>query len=156
MHDFKQSLAKGEEAEKLVLHWLEKHRQVRPATREEQRQGIDLLVTTAVEVKLDTRWQETGNAFIETVSVDTSGKAGWAETSQADVLLYILYPEEVLQIGLSRLRAVLDRWKARYRQARASNAGYDTLGLIVPVEELRKVADKITPYQRLVSETRTE
>jgi len=30
----------------------------------------------------------TGNAFIETIPVDMSEKAGWAFTSQADMLLY--------------------------------------------------------------------
>jgi hypothetical protein len=57
--------------------------EVRPATPQEQRRGIDRIFThrqtgqrLAVEYKTDYKAARTGNAFIGSISVDTAGKAG--------------------------------------------------------------------------------
>lgn len=122
--------------------------EIRPASMEEQRKGIDRLFVSkrtgaidAVEYKADRLAGKTGNAFIETVSVDATGKPGWAVASQARYLVYLVTePETIYFIAMRRVRAALPRWRAQYAEARAQNDGYQTVGLLVPLHELERIA----------------
>ena len=94
-YNFDVQLAQGESGEARLDRFFSTWFQIQPATPEEQRQGIDRWFsdrrrprTLAVEYKTDHTAARTGNAFIETISVDSEQKAGWAFTSQADLLLY--------------------------------------------------------------------
>lgn len=119
---------------------------VSPATGEEQRQGIDrhFSLPLTVEYKTDATAVRTHNAFIETVSVDTAGKRGWAYTSEADVLVYYIPGDELLYIvRFSRLRARLPHWLDLFPSRRIPNRGYHTVGLLVPLEELEECADVV-------------
>lgn len=122
--------------------------EIRPASMEEQRKGIDRLFVSkrtgaidTVEYKADRLAGKTGNAFIETVSVDATGKPGWAVASQARYLVYLVTdPETIYFIAMRRVLAALPRWRAAYPEARAQNEGYQTVGLLVPLAELEKIA----------------
>jgi len=122
---------------------------VKQATRDQQRQGIDRLLTnsrtgliTPVEYKGDFRASETGNAFIETVSVDTAGKRGWAYTSGALYLIYCLPLDDLIYvISMATLRENLSRWAQAYKAVPATNQGYTTYGILVPLHELEYLSD---------------
>lgn len=121
---------------------------IAPATRDEQRAGIDRTFvhrTTGarytVEYKADDKASKTGNAFIEVTSVDTAGRAGWAMSSQAEILIYmVVQPETIYAVRMKTLRTALARWQRRYPKRSAQNQGYKTWGYLVPLAELEKIA----------------
>lgn len=116
--------------------------------RDMQRKGIDRVFYRerdaeifTVEYKADSLAGKTGNAFIETVSVDTAAKPGWAYSSQASVLVYLVTePETIYWISMARLRRQLPRWEVTYPKRQAQNEGYQTHGLLVPLDELERIA----------------
>lgn len=145
VHAFDKSFqaAKVYEAE-LDKHFVPAY-DITPATYEQERLGIDRFfahrstgVCYSVEYKTDHKTHETGNVFVETMSVDTAGKRGWAYTSTAQVLVYFVPQEEyALRADMTEIKRRLPEWSG-YRQAEAMNRGrsgdyYRTLGLLVPV-----------------------
>ena len=94
--------------------------------------------TWLVEYKSGLQTEFTGNVFLETISVDTENKAGWVYTCRADAILYAaLGNHKILVFSPPRLRAEIVGLKARFREVKTSNQqnrGYDTHGVIVPLE----------------------
>ncbi len=113
-----------------------------------QRQGIDRIFVReddgkqwTVEYKADSLAGRTGNAFVETVSVDSAAKAGWAFTSKAALLVYLIVePETIYCVSMARLRHALPRWQASYRTVPAQNEGYATHGVLVPLWEIERIS----------------
>lgn len=151
-YHFPTQLARGETAEaELDAHfgtWF----LITKATREQQRHGIDRIfmnkqdgVVSTVEYKTDWRAFETGNAFVETVSVNTAGKRGWAYTSRSTFLFYHLPSPACLVyiLTFSRLRRNLPRWERAYPTRDIQNQGYQTRGLLVPLEEFERTAEEV-------------
>lgn len=126
---------------------------VTEATREQQREGVDRMVTDisdwstfAVEYKTDSRARETGNAYVETVSVMVEGqviKHGWAITSRADVLLYYVDGLEVYVIRMVDLRRRLSHWARHCRTVAVYNEQYQGQGILVPLPELATISTNI-------------
>lgn len=147
-YHFRQQLASGEAGEQLLDAFFERAYEITPATAGEQRQGIDRHFINrrtgarfTVEYKSDSAARHTHNAFVETVSVDTHGKSGWAYTSQADWLAYYIPGDELVYlIRFEQLRQRLPGWAARFPTRYALNDGYKTYGLLVPLEEFERVA----------------
>lgn len=120
--------------------------------RSTQRQGIDRIFNArsqpelawAIEYKSDLIAERTKRAFIETVSVDRRECRGWAYTSKADILIYYLPQREwAFIIPFFALRKRLPTWEVSCQTGAAQNDGYQTYGLLVPLEELICCADKI-------------
>jgi hypothetical protein len=124
--------------------------EIEEASRLQQSAGIDRIfihrVTGAwyyVEYKTDHRTHETGNVFIETMSVDTADKPGWAYTSGAQVLVYFVPGyETAYRIDMMTIKRKLPQWSA-YRKAPAWNRSrdgslYQTFGHLVPLDVFRK------------------
>ncbi len=153
MYDFAQQLAIGEAWEDRLdaFFWQRFPVRILKASREEQRKGIDRLfvskltgVIDTVEYKADMLAGKTGNAFVETVSVSTTKKPGWAVASQAKYLVYLVTePETIYFVAMAALRARLPVWKRLYREAAAQNDGYETRGLLVPLDELERIAVQV-------------
>jgi hypothetical protein len=149
VYDFKRQLRKGEAYERHLDVLFAVDYSITPATHEQQRAGIDRIFTRridgkrfTIEYKADSKAGATGNAFIETTSVDTTSKAGWATSSQADILVYLVTePQTIYCIALSKLRTKLERWQRKYREVAVRNKGYRTIGLLVPLHELEAIAD---------------
>ena len=147
-YDFKQQLAQGQQHEHQLDEVFRKWFRIMPATRDQQRQGIDRIFyhvkdakTYTVEYKADSLAGKTGNAFVETVSVDTANKPGWAVSSQATMLVYLVVdPETIYCIWMAKLRSKLQARMATYQERTAQNAGYKTHGLLVPLHEFEKIA----------------
>src|SRR5574341_40246 len=124
------------------------------ATRGQQRVGIDRVFLrdgkmTLVEYKTDLVAHRTGKVFIETISVDTDGKPGWAYSSQADLLVYFIPHQRVIYVmPLEHLRQQLPRWCDAYPTRPAQNEEYATHGILVPMEEFEKHATQVLFLER--------
>lgn len=125
---------------------------VAPVCRADQRRGIDRSFTDrrtgyifTVEYKTDRRAQRTGNAFIETVSVDRPPvRRGWVYTCQANYLVYFCpTPDTIYILSPAVLRSAVDDWTRHYPIRIIPNHGYNTHGLLVPLHELEKIAIKV-------------
>lgn len=118
-----------------------------PVSMDMQRLGIDRIFedrTTgmrwAVEYKTDDAAETTNNVFVETVSVDTQNKLGWALTSCAQILVYYIPPRHMAYtFSLAELRARLALWKRAYGTKSAKNQGYATHGIPVPIRDIGPV-----------------
>ena len=97
---------------------------------------VDTLKMRLIEYKTDARAAQTGNVFIETVSVDRDGKPGWIYTSHADWLFYYLPQMQVCHLlEFTVLRTQLDHWLKHYPLKVIPNKGYNTKGIIVPLKQ---------------------
>lgn len=148
-YSFRTQLANGAQGEARLDTWFGHWFTIRHATDAEQHRGIDRIFTRdghtyAVEYKTDSRASSTGNAFVETVSVDTTGKPGWAYSSEADVLCYYVPVSEVIYIiDMRKLRHHLPQWQRQYQARKIPNDGYYTHGLLVPLDEFERIAQRV-------------
>jgi hypothetical protein len=159
IYNFNQQMQQGRDGEAFLdAFFADKGYEIRPASEEEQRQGIDRAFTSPrtgkvsrVEYKTDQTAARTGNAFIETVSVDVAGKMGWALTSQADILVYYIPPSRtIIVVPFMALHWEMPRWLRDYPPRQAQNNGYSTHGIIIPLSELERHAIRV---YRLEQET---
>lgn len=149
-HHFTDSKAKGEDLELSLDFHFAQWFTVAPATAQDQRRGIDRYFTAdngfsyLVEYKSDNVAGRTGNAFIETVSVARPGLppiAGWAHTSQATMLIYwVTHPSCIYCIPMRQVRHHLPDWEKKYKTQKVLNDGYLTHGILVPLDELERIA----------------
>jgi len=153
-YDFDTQLTAGEAAEHVLDNLFAAKFEISVVDRASQRSGIDRVFTRrdgghrlTIEYKTDWTASKTGNAFVETVSVDTASKAGWAYTSRADFLIYYLPDDRLIYvIQFSKLRRRLDRWNRQYRQKAIPNQGYNTVGLLVPLREFEQLATEVISF----------
>jgi hypothetical protein len=153
-YDFNEQLAEGDRGEASLDRHFSRWFRIEPATPEEQRQRVDRHYrhrtsgqNFKVEYKTGSTASRTGNAFIETVSVDTEQRAGWAFTSQADMLLYYVPGKRVVYVlKMAAIRARLPFWLQKHEVREVPNNGYHTHGLLVPLEELERCAERVLTW----------
>lgn len=152
VYEFNEKLAEGMIGEsRLDKLWDEQRWKVVPASRHDQRCGIDRWLVARVggrrvslEYKTDAVAGKTGNAFVETISVSSCNKPGWAFSSKATWLVYqVVEPETIYIIRMASLRARLTQWQSRYPSRDVPNRGYKTTGILVPLDEFERIADKV-------------
>lgn len=151
IYDFIKQLHAGQTHEHFLDGFFNEWFVITDATRDQQRLGIDRIFTDnntgaihTVEYKADTTASRTGNAFVETISVDTANRAGWAYTSQADWLFYYLPQDGLIYYWIfAKLRRHLPRWTKQYPTRAIPNKGYKTHGLLVPLAEFEQYANKV-------------
>ena len=152
MYQMVEQLAQGEGAEARLDRHFAGRCIIQPATRAQQQVGIDRLfthrqtgLTYTVEYKTDWTAGRTGNAFIETVSVDIQQIPGWAYTAQAEWLVYFVPTRlQIYLIAFTDLRAQLPTWLTSCKAAPPiPNRGYNTLGILVPLTLLAQSASQI-------------
>lgn len=149
VYKFDEQYSAGKKGEAFLdKFFAERGHNIQKATRVQQRTGIDRIFrkdskAVRVEYKTDLIAHRTGKVFIETVSVDTNGKMGWAYRSRADLLAYYI-PELplILVIPLARLREQLPHWLEQFPTRAARNKGYATHGILIPTEVLRAHASQ--------------
>lgn len=107
-----------------------------------QKAGIDRTVAgITLEYKADSQGHRTGNVFLETISVDRTGKPGWVWTTEADWVVYWLPASgDGWLLAPAALRDRIWDWSRRFRVKVSSNPTYHSYGLLVPVGELEQVA----------------
>jgi hypothetical protein len=150
-YNFDDQLRHGERGETFLDRFFARWFRIEPADHQEQRSGIDRFYydlsrprVLAVEYKTDETASRTGNAFIETISVDSMGRSGWAYTSRADVLMYYLPRDrKIYVLQLANIRQQLPLWRRQYPLRQIRNRGYFTHGLLVPLKELDLWAEAI-------------
>lgn len=150
-YDFDKQNRQGKKGETFLDEFFSQWYAIVPATDSEQRQGIDRWFKPRpfgkrfpVEYKTDTTAARTHNAFVETVSVDTANKPGWAYTSQAKFLIYYIPGDELIYvIPFAALRGQLPHWSRRYPLRRIPNRGYHTHGLLVELVEFERCAKRV-------------
>ena len=155
VHKFDDSLKYGEGVEKILDDYFEEWFQILKAEGDLygnlQYLGIDRIFTRrntgqrwSVEYKADRRTQETGNVYIETVSVRKVGKhekLGWAHTSTAQRLIYFIDGTKVIYIlDMKDVRDMLPEWESKYPTAQVENTDYVGEGILVPETQLAKMA----------------
>jgi len=157
VYDFKEQLKKGKAIEKTLDTFFSQWYEIWPAEMPQERRGIDRLFHNGpkwwtVEYKGDFKGAETGNAYIETVSVGRYNpekeflveKKGWAFTSCADKLvyypvgtgfLYVLDPLDIREL-------VKSNPVGGFRSVTVKNKGYQGRGLLVPLQTIESIAKR--------------
>jgi hypothetical protein len=150
VYSFDQQYEHGERGEAFLdAFFANRGHVIQPATRGQQRRGIDRVFLwdgkmARVEYKTDFLAHETGKVFVETVSVDTEGKEGWATSSQADLLVYYVPGlRRIVVMPLVELREALPAWSEQYPTRPAQNVDYATHGVLVPIREFERHASQI-------------
>jgi hypothetical protein len=145
--DFESQLLKGQQAELELDQYFARFYEIdRHATREEQRKGIDRVFHGStgsffVEYKTDFKAHQTGNAFIETLSVDRANISGWAHSCKSDFLAYYIPGLKLIYwLDVPAIKTRILLWQAKYRKAFAQNNNYKTGGVLVPLFELDAIA----------------
>lgn len=142
VYDFERQRELGAIGESIIRGVFAQQFNIQRSVALEQRQGIDFWFSygafdLAVEVKTDFTAAHTRNAFIEVTSVDVDGKPGWAHTSRADFLLYYVPPDRVVYVvAMREIRHRLPAWRKKYESRRVQNDGYQTEGILVPLDQL--------------------
>lgn len=148
-YTFGESLRAGSLGESRLDDFFSRWFDIQPVPMAVQRIGIDRLFigeqkgdALAVEYKTDTQGHRTGNAFIETVSVDNDGKRGWLWTTKADALVYYLSKgSRGYVLDPTDMRNQAYSWTRRFRVKTATNPDYHSYGLLVPLDELSTIAE---------------
>ena len=153
MYEFGSQKKKGDWGERILDTYLSRTFHLVSADMKLQRKGIDRVATPLVggrriylEYKTDFKADQSGRAFVETISSDRrSGGAGWALKSRADFLIYYLpYSGRVYITAISRMRDCLELWRERYHEFQAvRNQGYNTHGLLVPLFEIVFISEVV-------------
>lgn len=155
VYSFFERLGFGQQGESFLDKHFSKWYDIKPATRAQQRKGIDRIFTAngrsyKVEYKCDATAARTGNAFVETVSVDSAGKPGWALTCSADFIIYYIVgigPAYVIKPGEIKKR--VKRWEGQYQSRKVPNnkggKKYNTIGVLVPLSEFEAIAYQVLP-----------
>lgn len=143
-HGFNQKVKQSEEDNKVLDRFFSKWYDILRMELAIDKIGIDRLWTDkeqkvrySVEYKADRRAAETGNAFVETVSVDKTNTPGWAYTCAAQFLVYYIPQQNKAWImSTIAIKNKVDEWKKKYRAVKAVNEnGYTTYGIAVPFSE---------------------
>lgn len=121
-------------------HWWN----IEPATKQQQFAGIDRIWThrrvpqlvRKVEYKTDEKADGTGNIPIEFLSNDSSGSAGWAVKSQADLLYFLLWESKrIFGIPMRTVQEWLPTWMMTGKIKQTPNSGYHTHNVLVSLKD---------------------
>jgi hypothetical protein len=94
----------------------------------------------SVEYKTDLMCHKTGNLVVEIVSVDTNGTPGWVYSSDAELLVWEVQGLDVVLVAhFADIHRQLEEWKLKYRTVKIPNDGYNTIGILVPIDVYRKL-----------------
>lgn len=147
VYDWSEQLRVGADGERVLDTILSHLGTLTEATRDEQRAGIDRILVTGkgqrltIEYKTDTLAHRTGNAYIETLSVSTTGKLGWLHTCTADRMVYYTPGDRRIRvIRMDRMRKAAQDWQWVHPVVRVQNKTYYGEGMLVPLSELDAIA----------------
>lgn len=153
-YNFNDKLKQGEDGESWLDTFFAPYYNIR-ATPNLQHLGIDRIFTddkgvvSTIEYKNDTTANATGNAFIELVSNDITGKLGWAFTCQADYIIYRVVGGNIYRLKPSAIRGQLREWN-KYERRVIKNKDYCSVGLLVPLAELDYIKVKVYKHEQVL------
>lgn len=153
--DFKECLERGVQGEALLDRHFRQYYYIRPATKQEQKQGIDRIFThknkhyqLRIEYKTDDRAAQTGNACLEVAKNLNPYLPGWVHTCSADFLIYFVPGlNRAFVIQPEALHLHINAWLIAYKLRIVRSEGiyqnYQTQCLIVPLRELENIAARV-------------
>lgn len=155
--DFKECLERGVQGERILDRYFRKNYDydIRPATKQEQKQGIDRIFThknkqyqLRIEYKTDDRAHETGNACLEMAKNLKPYLPGWAETCSADYLIYYVPGRsKAFIIQPEALKLYLPAWliahPLRIVKSQGIYQNYQTQCLLVPLRQIEAISAKV-------------
>jgi len=159
-YSFSEQLERGQHWEGILDEYFERWYNIREATRDEQRRGIDRWfryipgpggqditrthpAQIPVEYKADDKTSTTGNVFIETDSIVEKDKPGWAWKSEAEILVYLAIPDTLYIAKMKNVRRRIRQWRGLYGSRRVKNEYWTSRGIPVPEEEFARVCDSV-------------
>ena len=155
MFDFEEQLAIGKKGELLVKNYYESQKTdegkikfiVRDAREEEQKKGADFFIinnelgSRYIEVKTDTRAEDTGNVALEIQIVygDAKYGIGCAMKTFPDYLFYWIYPtNEVLYWNPQKINPFIIDWlQDNPRIVETENKNFFSRSLLVSVDAMK-------------------
>jgi len=139
-YGFGEQLRIGEAYENDLDEFFRRWYEVMPVSMELQKLGVDRIFIDqtgrrlSIEYKADETAARTHNAFVETVSVDTEGKPGWALSSIAQLLIYFIPPiRKIYVCRMLDLKMDIEELIAKFPTKQIPNNGYHTTGVPVPL-----------------------
>lgn len=145
MHDFSESLDRGQMGELFFRYWLEKRYpglEMDAVDLATDLRGIDGFVRCEphpVQIKFDERAHETGNVFVETLADVERDKPGWALKCDASVIWYLVPGAGLLfHVRPGDIAALVPQWQSRYTERDVPNRSWTTRGILVPIAEFRR------------------
>lgn len=149
-YDFAESFNRGKRGEDILDTYFANRFDIRAATMDQERIGIDRIFTNrlgrqlTVQYKTDRTAGRTGNMFIETVSVDYPPKAGWVFSCTADWLIYYVPGwATAYVVRPAALKAIVRDWLDTYQCRAIRNQNYHTVGVLVPRHIFASVAERV-------------
>lgn len=147
-YTFKDQLRAGKRGEAILDHYFSCWFRVETIPVEiEQRIHADRLFIDGegqqftVEYKTDFMGHKTGNLVVEVMSNDVTHAPGWIYACKADRLVWWMAGSgELFVFRMADLVKELPRWLAACRKVQIPNDGYHTVGLLVPIPEIARLA----------------
>lgn len=151
VHNFKNSLNFGKQAESQLDEIFSKWYQIKEVSLDDERKlGIDRIFTKTdgtqltVEYKADRQALKTGNIFIE---LEVGGKPGWTRKTVADVVIYSFVRENRIESALiltqTLIKSLLPEWE-QLPKKRIQNTGFHGIGVLVKIESLKNSSKFLT------------
>jgi hypothetical protein len=143
VYDFDRQRWQGSRGEQVMRRFLEQFGTVVDATWQQQRDGIDFILTChdgrryGVECKTDRTAARTGNLFMETqawINADGSSKPGFIFSLAHIFLFWVPDLHCIYQIPASDIKNRIQRWARTYGEREIANARWTTVGVPVPLK----------------------
>lgn len=157
-YDFNTQKKKGKEGEEKIDLWLKFHGyDVEDVSEvpEYQKDGIDRILirpdgsTVRAEFKTDGWAKKSLKLCFETVSVLHRNISGWGWTSKADLWFFFIPGQQLLVIEPGKFRSLVAEKVTTLEKESVKNKGYCSEGLLVPLEEVRKIALHVSKFREL-------
>ncbi len=151
VYDFATQLALGEEGEAILDRFFARWYRIEKLDKDMQfKSGADRLFVgpdgqqTLVEYKTDFKAHQTGNVIVEIISADSHDSVGWAIKSRADIMvLFVYHSRKIVILKMEDVREQILWWNAKYRKVAIHNAGYNTIGIVLPLYEYESIAIRV-------------
>ena len=150
-YNFKESLKKGKEGEEILDEYFGERFEIIPTELTLDKLGIDRIFITpkgvkyGVEYKTDYKAKDSGNLYLETVSVRKGGHAdtlGWGYTCMAQLLCYYVAPSTIYVIDVLWLKRMLPSLSG-YKEVVVKNKGYEGAGILIPLEDMEALCEEV-------------
>ncbi len=161
VYRFDQCVKRQEQVSDMFERWLSSRPKVAKVIKagiEDDMQGIDYILTTSegntrnIQLKVDFKADYTGNIPVEVVSqayIDKNGVIGSAfKMSRVDYMFFILMPScRIIGFKFKPFLEYVTMNYERFRNFRADNGTYQTLGFLVPLDSI----DHLLNYDECIS-----
>lgn len=163
VYGFRRQLTLGQKGE-LELDGFFRRRgyEIEPVPLSEQLRGIDRVFTITgasfnVEYKTDYKAKDTGNVYVETygeIWYDNSRapKKGWGKAGHSDYIVIYAPGAFLAWVKTKTLHDTVPEWDGKFKSRPCYNSTYNSLGILVPIAEIRAIAVHSIELQGTIEE----